>query len=232
MNIHAPFKAAAAPVFPPNTAPKQQFMDSTRQKYLDGKITQVELAIEIAWYVHQDEPRRSGEPYFNHVWHVAHPETYYPHLNIPNTEAGIIRGLLHDVLERKFDDPKDNWSADDLRYMGLDEQHVEDIIYLTKQPGDLDFDYAVRMSQNPRAMETKLVDNTDNQPDARPMKKEIYTRTILYYLACLNNALRPGADIASFCYEAGLYNPPLFEKYYSKPFKGREGSGSFIGLNI
>ncbi len=210
-------KDTAIPSYAEIPVPKKYFLDYLRHKYQDPQKSQEDLAIEIAWYVHQGELRRSGEPYFNHVWRVAHPDIYYPFLNIETTEGTIVRGLLHDAIEKKFSNPADNWSEENFRYAGIREEFIRDILYLTKNKGELYFDYSVKLSFNRAAAETKLVDHVDNKHDAKPEKAMMYERSIAYHLAVLNYGQKPGTDIAKFCVEAGMYDHALFSKHYSHP---------------
>ena len=215
MTILSQFGAAAIPTFYEERLPKKPFMDFIANRYQSGKITQVEMAMLVSWYVHYDETRRSGERYFDHVWRVAHPEQFHPHLGIATTEGGIIRGLLHDAIEKKFINPDDNWTLHDLYALGFDDVHVEDIGCLTKPDGALYIDYGVSITPNRRCLETKVTDSTDNRTGAKPERGQLYGIMIPYHLAVLNQAIKPLSDIVMFSKEIGTFNEDIFRRHSS-----------------
>ena len=64
-----------------------------------GDLSLIEKAYHLSWSSHQDQLRKSGEPYFCHPYNVAKMTAIHK-LDIPS----ICAALLHDVLEEKRED--------------------------------------------------------------------------------------------------------------------------------
>ncbi len=197
---------------------KSRFICMLKAQLDRNEIDHLEAAEMIARFVHAGEFRRSGEDYFEHVLRVAKPHIYFPQLNIAESVNGMITGYLHDVFEKKFPNPDDNWHIDDLRFLQFDNDCIDDLIALTKETGEPYLNYSMRVTNRHMATEKKFVDTLDNNKDnPSESRQKLYGITIPYYLATLNEAIPPGHDIVQFAHEIRKYDAEIFARYYVPP---------------
>lgn len=112
-------------------------------------------AVDLAMEAHKDQKDKgTGAPYISHCLRVMSALEPY------GKDYQTV-GVLHDTLE-------DTWvTADYLREQGMDEELVEDILAMTKRPGEPYGDLVRRAKGRPRSKLGKLADNLDNSDENR-----------------------------------------------------------------
>ena len=109
-------------------------------------------AIALARRAHAGQLDKGGEPYINHPLHVAEGM---------ETEAETCVAILHDVLEDS------DYTADDLREIGMDEDVVAAVELLTHDEAVDYFDYVRAVRENPLAAKVKRADLEHNLDPSR-----------------------------------------------------------------
>jgi len=111
------------------------------------KLSQLQLAHDIAERAHAGQIDKSGRPVLEHPEAVAE-------LCTTETEKSV--ALLHDVVEDT------DWTLDDLRMWGVDEEIVAAVDCLTRRKGEKIGKYLDRVASNLTAAEVKDFDMFDN----------------------------------------------------------------------
>ena len=134
-------------------------------------MANLERAVQIAHEAHAGQFRRDGRPYVSHPLRVmarlaaaGHPEKVQ------------IAGVLHDVVEDS------DWTLDDLRREGFEEEVVDTVDRVTKRDGDTDETVMARIIGHAMAETIKEEDMDDNykdNPTERQKQKIDHRRTIL-----------------------------------------------------
>ena len=133
-------------------------------------------AYEFAKNKHEDQLRKSGEPYIIHPLEVANILA-----DLELDDATICAALLHDVLEDT------NVTEDELRNM-FPNEIVDGVITLTHRKDESYFEYISRVSTSKLAKKVKVADllhNLDITRIKEPTKQdyqrlEKYKKAILY----------------------------------------------------
>ena len=119
----------------------------------------LETAIAIATKAHKNQKDKFGNPYLLHLLSV---------MKKGNNEKEKITGVLHDLIEDT------EWTLEDLRQEGFDEEIISAIDCLTKRKkGDKEESYEKfisRVKKNALAIRVKLNDLEDNM-DVRRIPK-------------------------------------------------------------
>ena len=103
----------------------------------------VNAALRFAFKAHEGQLDRSGIPYVNHPLHLAEQM---------DTEDETVVALLHDVIEDT------DYTADDLRALGISEAAMEAILLLTHDDAVPYLDYVRNLKDNPLARKVKIAD--------------------------------------------------------------------------
>lgn len=111
------------------------------------KTKMTAAAASLAQKAHAGQVDRAGEPYINHPLAVAEQM---------DTEEETCVALLHDVLEDS------DFTADDLRAIGMTEEIVQAVELLTHDPEVDYFVYIEGIRPNPLAVKVKLADLAHN----------------------------------------------------------------------
>lgn len=109
-------------------------------------------AANLAQKAHAGQVDRAGEPYINHPLTVAESM---------DTEEATCVALLHDVLEDS------DFTADDLRAIGMSEEVVAAVELLTHDPAVDYFEYILQVRENPLAAKVKHADLEHNADMSR-----------------------------------------------------------------
>ena len=104
---------------------------------------QVKLAMKIAYEAHKGQFDKCGIPYIFHPIHLAEQCT---------DEKTTIVALLHDVVEDT------DYTIEQLRELGFDEEILEAIQLLTHKKGTPYMEYVAAISENKIAKEVKRLD--------------------------------------------------------------------------
>ncbi len=104
-------------------------------------------ALKLCFEAHKDQLDKSGMPYVFHPFHVAEQM---------NTEEEICVALLHDVMEDT------DYTADDIRAIGMSEPVMEALLLLTHDPSVAYMEYVTALSDNPLARKVKMADLRHN----------------------------------------------------------------------
>ena len=165
---------------------------------------------------------KAGNPYMRHVNAVA--------LHNPDaTPEERIIGTMHDLVEDTANLPEDQrWTLQDLRDVGFSERIVAGVDAVTHRAGELYFDFVVRSSQNPDALNVKLSDLGNNMSKSRnnylptPDDEERDKKYILsynYLTAVKNKSIAPGTPFGFWMAQAGprLQDWRLLGKYSAVP---------------
>jgi (p)ppGpp synthase/HD superfamily hydrolase len=107
----------------------------------------IEDAIIFATEAHRGQVDRAGRPY------ILHPLRLMCHLQ-SDTERMI--AVLHDVIEDS------DYTLDDLRKMGYEEEIVEAVDCLTRRDDETYHEFIQRIKPNRLARRVKLADLMDN----------------------------------------------------------------------
>lgn len=185
----------------PAPATKKALIQVLREELKRGAMTHYNAAYEIACFAHAGERRRKyNEEYMCHVLNVHDAPLFYPDLNLQFDDTDRMLALCHDVLESKNYDPQDNWTLEDFKGLGFDDEFTEALQALSKQdPQERYFDYIVRVGMNDRARRVKLADMTDNLRNSpSDLKKFQYEIGIHYLSAIEDGRIQPGFDILRF----------------------------------
>ncbi len=165
---------------------------------------------------------KAGNQYMRHVNAVA---LYNPDFTM---EERII-GTMHDLVEDTAKMPEEwRWTLDDLRDVGFSERIVAGIDAVTHREGELYFDFIVRSSQNPDALNVKLSDLGNNMSKSRnnylPTKDDEerdkkYTLSYNYLTAVKDKTIAPGTPFGVWMTQAGprLQDWYLLGKYSAVP---------------
>lgn len=111
---------------------------------------ELQRSIEIALFAHQGVERRDGDLYFNHVSRVANNKLF---IKDSLTKSAA---YLHDVIEDT------SLTFGDLSRMGISDEVIEIVKYLTRVSSDSYETYIDKITQSLPAMLIKLSDLTDN----------------------------------------------------------------------
>jgi (p)ppGpp synthase/HD superfamily hydrolase len=115
-------------------------------------MSTLERAIQIAASAHEGQVDKAGAPYILHPLRVM--------LQLDGDRERIV-AVLHDVLE---DSPI---TREVLRAEGFDDEILEALERLTKQPGEAYSAFIERARQNPISLRVKLADLRDNSDLSR-----------------------------------------------------------------
>ena len=170
------------------------------------------LAFLIAANGHLHQQDKIGTDYGHHLIAVSQHAT--------ESEAKMIIGLLHDVLEDT------DWAPDDLYDLGFKERVIQGILGCTKQVGEAYFDAVERASMNPDSLDVKLKDNRHNSDGTRSNalltakdveRKNKYIVTRAYLTAVKKGDIAPGKSVLSLFVgrpdNAKLFDADLMEKH-------------------
>ena len=113
---------------------------------------QTKKALRLCFEAHRDQVDKSGLPYVFHPFHLAEQMT---------DEVTTVVALLHDVVEDT------DYSLEDLRAMGFQEEAVTALTLLTHDPAVPYMDYVAAIRQNPIAKKVKLADLRHNSDLSR-----------------------------------------------------------------
>lgn len=131
------------------------------------KLTELQIAEQIARAAHTGQKREGGGAYIVHPACVA---------EMMDTKDRKVVAWLHDVLE---DTPI---SAAYLRVSGISPRNVELVQTLSHKPNELYYDYIMRISKDADAIIIKLADLTHNlmdQKDGHRKQKYLLARQVL-----------------------------------------------------
>lgn len=110
-------------------------------------LATLEDAISIAAKAHKNQKEKTNSPY------ILHPLRIMMRMN---TEAEMIAGVLHDVVEDSV------WTVEQLRKQGFSNEVLEAVECLTHKEGENYEDYIERIKSNEIARKVKLADLEDN----------------------------------------------------------------------
>jgi hypothetical protein len=123
-------------------------------------VATLERAIQIAHEAHDGQLRRDGGPY------VRHPLRVMARLAAAGySEKAQMAAVLHDVVEDS------EWTLEDLRREGFDEEVIDTVDRVTKREGDTDETVMARVIGHPLAEPLKEKDMDDNYED-NPTEKQ------------------------------------------------------------
>ena len=133
------------------SAPVEESYRALIQKIDDAHMLldlgRVRAAFELAARAHADQKRKDGSPYVTHA--VAAAEII---VEMGMDEDSIVAALLHDVIEDT------DYTADDLRALGISEAAMEAILLLTHDEAVPYLDYVRNLKDNPLARKVKIAD--------------------------------------------------------------------------
>lgn len=109
-------------------------------------------ALKLCFEAHKDQVDKSGAPYVFHPFHLAEQM---------KDERTTIVALLHDVVEDT------DYTFDDLRSMGFDEEVIEALVLMTHEKSVPYMAYVEKIKANPFARAVKLVDLQHNSDLSR-----------------------------------------------------------------
>lgn len=109
-------------------------------------------ALRLCFAAHKDQLDKSGMPYVFHPFHLAEQMT---------DEKTTVVALLHDVIEDT------DYTLEDLRSMGFDEEILSALALLTHAPDVPYLEYVAKIKQNPIARAVKLADLRHNSDLSR-----------------------------------------------------------------
>ncbi|MDO4532431.1 MAG: GTP pyrophosphokinase [Coriobacteriia bacterium] len=112
-------------------------------------------AMKFAFKAHEGQLDRSGIPYVSHPLHLAEQM---------DTEDETVVALLHDIIEDT------EYTADDLRALGISDAALEAILLLTHDDDVPYLDYVRNLKDNPLAVKVKLADLHHNSQLSRLAK--------------------------------------------------------------
>ena len=101
------------------------------------------LALKLCFDAHKDQTDKSNMPYVFHPFHLAE--------KMDNEKTTIV-ALLHDVIEDT------EYTVDDLRNMGFDDDVLTAITLMTHQPDIPYMEYIASIKKNEIARTVKLAD--------------------------------------------------------------------------
>ena len=110
------------------------------------------LALRLCFDAHKEQRDKSGMPYVFHPFHLAEQMT---------DEKTTIVALLHDLIEDT------DYTLNDLRCIGFDEDVIEAIALMTHEDGVPYMDYVAEIKKNPIAKAVKLADLRHNSDMTR-----------------------------------------------------------------
>lgn len=113
---------------------------------------QTQHALQLAYQIHYSQTDKAGQPYIQHVLHVAEQM---------QDEATTTAALLHDSIEDTA------LTLEDLQAKGFDTDVIEAVRYLTHNPAVPYLDYIRALRDNPIAVTVKLADLTHNSDLSR-----------------------------------------------------------------
>lgn len=114
--------------------------------------TGTKKALKLCFEAHKDQVDKSGAPYVFHPFHLAE--------QIKDERTTIVT-LLHDVVEDT------DYTFDDLRYMGFDEEVIEELVLMTHEKSVPYMAYVEKIKANPIARAVKLADLQHNSDLSR-----------------------------------------------------------------
>ena len=114
------------------------------------KMTKV--ALNLCFEAHKEQRDKSGMPYVFHPFHLAEQMT---------DEKTTVVALLHDLIEDT------EYTLEDLRNLGFDNEIIEAIGLMTHEDGVLYMDYVAEIKENPIAKAVKLADLRHNSDMTR-----------------------------------------------------------------
>lgn len=120
--------------------------------YDDDSKKFLELAIKIAYQVHEGQLDKAGKPY------ISHPLTVMAQMD--TVECQIV-AVLHDAIEDS------DLTVEDLKRRGFPEVITDAIAAITKFDGELYEDYLLRVISNAIAIKVKIADVTHNMDISR-----------------------------------------------------------------
>ena len=109
-------------------------------------------ALKLCFDAHKDQVDKSGMPYVFHPFHLAEQM---------KDEQSTIVALLHDIIEDT------EYTLDDLKTMGFNEDILEAISLMTHKDGVPYMDYVAKIKTNPIAKTVKLADLRHNSDMTR-----------------------------------------------------------------
>ncbi len=110
-------------------------------------MSTLEIALQLAAKSHAGQVDKAGQPYILHPIRV---------MLAVQGDAARIAALLHDVVEDT------TVTFDDLEAAGFSDEVICAVRALTKSPGELRLEAAVRAASHPIARIVKLADVSDN----------------------------------------------------------------------
>lgn len=111
------------------------------------------IARAIAYEAHEGQLDKGGFPYINHPASVA---------SVLHGDRLRAVGWLHDVIEDT------DWTADDLRERGVDEEVVQSVVVLTRiKHAETYSEYIERVALDEMARQVKVADLWNNSDPAR-----------------------------------------------------------------
>ena len=127
-------------------------------------------AMQLCFEAHKNQTDKSGQPYVFHPFHVAE--------QMPDEETTIV-ALLHDVIEDT------DYSLDDLRDMGFDEDVLQALALMTHDKDVPYMDYVAKLRGNRIARTVKLADLWHNSDLTRldKLDEKAYKRIEKYKAA-------------------------------------------------
>lgn len=139
------------------------------------------LAMRIAYDAHNGVLDKSGAPYIFHPYEVA---------SRMDDEISTAVALLHDVIEDT------ELIFDDLRRMGIPEDVIIPLTYLTHDPEVPYDDYIRKISENAVATKVKLSDLRHNMDESR------YCREMTEYEVQRQMKYQRASDFLNSCMES------------------------------
>lgn len=109
-------------------------------------------ALKLCFEAHKEQVDKSGAPYVFHPFHLAEQM---------KDERTTIVALLHDVVEDT------DYTFDDLRNMGFDEEVIEALVLMTHKKSVPYMAYIEKIKANPIARAVKLADLQHNSDLSR-----------------------------------------------------------------
>jgi len=178
-----------------------QRMQEKRAELGDDARADINLALLILGSSLFEKKLKSGDDYGLHPIHVGMKNT--------RSRKKKIVGFLHDVVEDS------EWTVDDLRKIGFEEEIVEAVDAMTHRKGELYFDSIERCSKNPTAVDKKLEDlahNMDQSRNANFLSEKDVTRIHKYkiarefLLAVKRGSAEPGSRVKDFVSLSKVFN--------------------------
>jgi (p)ppGpp synthase/HD superfamily hydrolase len=115
-------------------------------------MTNLAHAVEIAERAHAGQTDKAGEPYVEHLEHVA--------AGVDSLDEKVV-AWLHDVLEKG-----EGWTRERLEQAGFSPRIVSAVVALTREEGEDEDHFVLRAAANELARPVKRADLEDNRRQA------------------------------------------------------------------